>query len=198
MPHFCVWHLPSLFSFSRSLYPCSTNDTGKSRCPHIQSVAEPARAASGQWQEKFSDRQFHCFVVFLFVSLYCAQYYIILSKKVVISSRARAYIKFFTLATVATLQHFLKISMLRVTTRWQGWQRMTFLPIDSFNTEVLRHRVFIISPCLRISVFTKIQHVGCKDIPIQYSTLWNKLFHPMEQTGRCRLQREKVRASKVV
>ncbi len=27
------------------------------------------------------------------------------------------YIKFFTLATVATLQHFLKISMLRVTTR---------------------------------------------------------------------------------
>ena len=128
MPHFCVWHLPSLFSFSRSLYPCSTNDTGKSRCPHIQSVAEPARAASGQWQEKFSDRQFHCFVVFLFVSLYCAQYYIILSKKVVISSRARAYIKFFTLATVATLQHYLRISMLRVTTRWQGWQRMAFLP----------------------------------------------------------------------
>ena len=27
------------------------------------------------------------------------------------------YITFFTLATVATLQHFLKISMLRVTTR---------------------------------------------------------------------------------
>jgi len=32
-------------------------------------------------------------------------------------ARTRAYIKFFTLATVATLQHFLKISMLRVTTR---------------------------------------------------------------------------------
>ena len=31
-----------------------------------------------------------------------------------------------------------------------------------------------------------------------YSMPWNKVFHPMEQTGRCRLQREKVRASKVV
>ncbi len=31
--------------------------------------------------------------------------------------RARAYIKFFTLATVATLQHYLRISVLRVTTR---------------------------------------------------------------------------------
>ncbi len=46
MPHFCVWHLPSLFPFSRSLYPCSTNDTGKSRCPHMLSVAEPAQAVS--------------------------------------------------------------------------------------------------------------------------------------------------------
>jgi len=41
---------------------------------------------------------------------------------------SRAYIKFFTLATVATLQHYLKISMLRVATRWQGWQRMAILP----------------------------------------------------------------------
>ena len=32
-------------------------------------------------------------------------------------AHTRAYIKFFTLVTVATLQHFLKISMLRVTTR---------------------------------------------------------------------------------
>ena len=30
------------------------------------------------------------------------------------------YIKFFTLATVATLQHDLKIRRLRVATRWQG------------------------------------------------------------------------------
>ncbi len=35
----------------------------------------------------------------------------------ILLARTRAYIKFFTLATVATLQHFLKISMLRVTTR---------------------------------------------------------------------------------
>jgi len=40
----------------------------------------------------------------------------------------RAYIKFFTLATVATLQHCLRISVLRVATRWQGWQRMAILP----------------------------------------------------------------------
>jgi len=31
--------------------------------------------------------------------------------------RTRAYIKFFTLATVATLQHYLRISVLRVATR---------------------------------------------------------------------------------
>jgi len=40
----------------------------------------------------------------------------------------RAYIKFFTLATVATLQHYLRISVLRVATRWQGWQGMAILP----------------------------------------------------------------------
>ena len=32
-------------------------------------------------------------------------------------ARIRAYIKFFTLATVATLQHYLRISVLRVATR---------------------------------------------------------------------------------
>ena len=32
-------------------------------------------------------------------------------------TRARTYIKFFTLATVATLQHYLRISVLRVATR---------------------------------------------------------------------------------
>jgi len=43
--------------------------------------------------------------------------------------RAHARIhKVFTLATVATLQHYLRISVLRVTTRWQGWQRMAILP----------------------------------------------------------------------
>jgi len=31
-------------------------------------------------------------------------------------------------------------------------------------------------------VFTKILHAVCEDIPIQYSTLWNKLFHAMEQS----------------
>ena len=31
-----------------------------------------------------------------------------------------------------------------------------------FNTKVQRYRVFIISLCLCISVFTKILHVGCE------------------------------------
>jgi len=44
--------------------------------------------------------------------------------------RAHARIhKVFTLATVATLQHYLRISVLRVATRWQGWQRMAILPL---------------------------------------------------------------------
>ena len=39
---------------------------------------------------------------------------------------------------------------------------MAILPKYSLNTEIQRHRVFIISPCLCISVFTKILHVGCE------------------------------------
>jgi hypothetical protein len=71
---------------------------------------------------------------------------------------------------------------------------MAILPIDLFNTEVQRHRVFIISPYLSVhqntacglqrypnSVFHPMEQV----IPphgTSYSTLWNKVFHPMEQS----------------
>ena len=59
----------------------------------------------------------------------------------------------------------------------------------------LRYRdreFFIISPCLCISVFTKIQHVGCEDIPIQHSTPWNKQEGAAFKGRRCRLRGSKV------
>jgi len=46
----------------------------------------------------------------------------------------------------------------------------------------LRHRGAEFLLFLRVSVFTKLLHAGCEDIPIQYSTPWNKSFLPMEQS----------------
>ena len=69
----------------------------------------------------------------------------------------------------------------------------------------LRHRgtefyYFSVSLCLpKYSMgVAKISQFRIPPYGTSYSMSWNKVFHPMEQTGRCRLQREKVRASKVV
>ena len=41
-------------------------------------------------------------------------------------------------------------------------------------------------------MFTKLLHAGCEDIPIQYSTLWNKQEGAASVGRRCRLRGSKV------